>query len=147
METDGSEWHAEVDGTREEGQAVAGRCRHVKVDTLLATPVAPRAELLAVGREEGHPVDVVGRGPTLDPDDVVVFEDDSLALNLILEDGVYPAVHDATLGGVAHVDRPDETLINNFDSFRELRNMRVCEECALVNVTEGSGLLVGAGDC
>lgn len=147
METDGSEWHAEVDGAREEGQAVAGWCRHVKVNALLTTPVAPRAELFAVGREEGHPVNVVGGSATLDPDDVVVLEDDSFALDLILEDGVNPSMHDATLGGVSNVDGPDETLINNLNSFRELCDMGICEESALVDVTEGSGLFVRAGDC
>ena len=147
MEADGSERHAKVDGTREEGQAVAGRCRHVEVNALLTTPVSPRAELLAVGREEGHPVDVVGRGATLNPDDVVVLEDDGLTLDLILEDGVYSAVHDATLGGVSNVDGPDETLINNLNSFREFGDMGICEESALIDVTEGSGLFVRAGDC
>ncbi len=146
METDGSEWHAEVDGSGEEGQAVSGRCRHVEVNALLTTSFAPWTVLLAAGREEGHPVDVVGGGATFDPDDVVVLEDDGFAFDLILEDGVYPAVHDATLGWVSDVDGPDETLVNDFNSFRELRHVGVCEESALVDVTKRPGLLTGASD-
>ena len=63
METDRSEWHAEIHGSGEVGEAVAVRSGHVEVDGLLRPPVSPRSELAALGSVECQPVDVVGRGP------------------------------------------------------------------------------------
>ena len=63
METDRSEWHAEIHGSGEVGEAVAVRSGHVEVDGLLRPPVSPRSELAALGSVESQPVDVVGRGP------------------------------------------------------------------------------------
>ena len=63
VETDRSEWHAEIHGSGEVGEAVAVRSGHVEVDGLLRSPVSPRSELTALGSVEREPVDVVGRGP------------------------------------------------------------------------------------
>ena len=63
VETDWSEWHAEIHGSGEVREAVAVGSGHVEVDGLLRPPVSPRSELAALGSVERQPVDVVGRGP------------------------------------------------------------------------------------
>ena len=115
-------------------------------DFYLASSITPRSELLSVGREEGHPVDVEGRSATLDSDDVVVLQDDRLPLHFVLQDRVDTSVHDPALGRVPDVNGPDETLINHFDSFRELGDVSVGEERSLVDVAEWSGLSVRTGN-
>ena len=112
------------------------------MDSNLASSIAPRSVLLSFGREEGHPVDVEGRGAALDPDDVVVLQDDRLPLDFVLENGVDASVHDAALGRVRDIDGPNETLVNDFDSFREFCDVSVGEERSLVDVAEWSGLSV-----
>ena len=108
--------------------------------THLTSAVSPGSELLSLGGEEGHPVDVEGRGSTLDPDDVVVLQEDRLSLDLVLEDGVDAAVHDVAVSGVADVKGPDEALVDDLDRRRELVDVAVAEEGALVDVAEGPGL-------
>ena len=113
----------------------------------LASTVAPRAELLALRGEECHPVDVERRGAALYPDDVVVLQEDRLPLDLVLEHVVDSAVHDVALSRISNVKGPDETLINDLDRRRELLDVLVGEERALVDVAERSGLASRSRKC
>ena len=87
------------------------------------------------------PVDVVRTCAPADPDDVLaVLQEELLLLDLVLEDGVDAAVHEAAVGGVGDADGPDEALVDDLDPLGELGHRHVAEEGALVRVAEGARL-------
>ena len=87
------------------------------------------------------PVDVVWACASADPDDVLaVLQEELLLLDLVLEDGVDAAVHEAAVGGVGDADGPDEALVDDLDPLGELGHRHVAEEGALVRVAEGARL-------
>ena len=71
---------------------------------------------------------------------LAIFEEELLLLDLILEDGVDAAVHEAAVGGVGDAYGPDEALVYHLDPLGELGHRHVAEEGALVRVSEGTRL-------
>ena len=136
MEADRPQWHTKVDGSRDEGQRLSGRSGHVEVDALVAVPVAPRPELVPVLGVEGQTVDVVGRGSAGHPDDVVPGQVDGLPLDLVLQDGVDPAVQDGVLVRIKHLHGPNESLIYHLYPLRKSIEMTVFKVGSLVGITK-----------
>jgi len=136
VEADRPQWHTKVDCSRDEGEGLPGRGGHVEVHTLVAVPVSPRPELGPVLGVEGQPVDVVGRGPAGHSDDVVPGQVDGLPLDLVLQDGVDPAVQDRVLVGIKHLHGPNESLIYHLYPLRKSIEMTVFKVGSLVGITK-----------
>ena len=141
MEADRPQWHTKVDSSRDECEGLAWRSGHVEVDALLAVPVAPRTELGPVLGVEGQAVDVVGRGPAGHPHDVVPGQVDRLPLDLVLQDGVDPAVKHRVLVRIEHFHGPNESLIYHLYPLRKSLEMTVFKVRPLVGVTKRPGVI------
>jgi len=145
VKTDGAQGHPEVYRAGEEGESVTGRRRHLKVFALVTVPVAPRTKLTAVGREEGEPIDVVGRRASRDPDDAVVAQVQRLSLHLVLQDAVDPAVPHLVLIWIEHIEGPDKALVDHLHLFWEAGCLVVDEEGSLFRVAKRSRHITGVG--
>jgi len=104
-------------------------------------PVSPRPELGPVLGVESQPVDVVGRGPARDPDDVVTRQVDGLPLDLVLQDSVDTAVQHRVLIRIEHFHGPDKSLIYHLYPLRKSIKMTVFKVRPLVGVTKRASVI------
>ena len=136
MKTDRPQWHTKINGPRDEGQGLASRGRHVKVDALVTVSVSPGTELVSILGVECQTVDVVWRGSSGYPNNIIPCQINCFPLDLIFQNCMNAAVKLRILTWIKHLHCPYKALVDHFNSFRETIEMTIFKISSLISVTK-----------
>ena len=140
MEADRPQWHTKVNCPRDKGQGLARRRGHVEVDTLVTVSVSPGTELVSILGVECQTVDVVRRGSSGNPNNIIPSQIDCFPLDLIFENCMDATVKHRVLIRIVHFHCPYKALVDHFNSFRETIEVTIFKISSLIRVSKWPGL-------
>lgn len=140
MEADRPQWHTKVNCPRDKGQGLARGCGHIKVHALVTVSVSPGTELVSILSVECQTVDVVRRGSSGNPNNIIPGQINCFPLDLIFENCMDAAVKHRVLIRIEHFHCPYKALVDHFNSFRETIEVTIFKISSLIRVSKWTGL-------